>query len=149
MRQRSGSLSGQTCRQQPSRFRLIRRASGPEWKLAGRALLTTAWRKAKCCLGDEAVEKNLFVLLPRQQAVDWWGGRVGDLRGGRGRREEEEGGRGWWGEVLRRKRGGLTSHGRCCWRHSRNLSPCFIIHSISALFTPAGSQLRGRIYSFL
>lgn len=90
MQRHSGSQSVQTSRQQPSRFRLILRASGPEWKLAGRALLTTAWSKAKCCLGDEAVEKNLFVLLPRQQAVDRWGGRVGDLRGRRGRRKEED-----------------------------------------------------------
>lgn len=105
MQRHSGSKSVQTSRQQPSRFPLIRRASGPEWKLAGRALLTTAWRKAKCCLGDEAVEKNLFVLLPRQQAVDWRGGRMGDLRGGRGRREEEDCGRRWREEVPRRKKG--------------------------------------------
>lgn len=91
MQRHFGSMSIQTCRQRPSRFRLIRWASEPEWKLAGRALLTTAWRKAKCCLGDEAVEKNLFVLLPRQQAVDWrawWegGGPERRKRGERGRR---------------------------------------------------------------
>lgn len=91
------------------------------------------------------VTKATSSRLAGRERTGWEGGgperRKREERGGRPRR-----GRGRGSEKEKR---GMTSRGRRRWRRGGNLSPGFIIRSISALFTPAGSQLRGRIYSFL
>lgn len=80
----------------------------------------------------------------------------GRLAGGEGRgpekKKREERGRRLWKEVKQegseKENGGMTGHCPLCWKCSDILSLVFIIHSICALFTEAGSRLRGRIYSF-
>lgn len=75
---------------------------------------------------------------------------VGEGRGPEKKGEEK--GRRRWKEVRQggseEEKGEMTSRRRHCWKCSGNVSLGFIIHSISALFTVAGSRLRGRIYSF-
>lgn len=85
------------------------------------------------------VTKATSSRLAGRERTGWEGG------GPERRKREERGGRPRRGRGSEKEKRGMTSRGH----RGGNLSPGFIIRSISALFTPAGSQLRGRIYSFL